>query len=50
MICIFEQDFEAMLRQYENSIDDKCNDTKKAECFFKERGIKYQFIDMKEKG
>ena len=27
----------------------KCNDTKKAECFFKERGIKYQFIDMKEK-
>lgn len=28
----------------------KCNDTKKAECFFKERGIKYQFIDMKEKG
>ena len=28
----------------------KCNDTKKAERFFKERGIKYQFIDMKEKG
>lgn len=28
----------------------KCNDTKKAECFFKERGIRYQFIDMKEKG
>ena len=27
----------------------KCNDTKKAERFFK-RGIKYQFIDMKEKG
>ena len=26
----------------------KCNDTKKAERFFKERGIKYQFIDMKE--
>ncbi len=25
-------------------------DTKKAERFFKERGIKYQFIDMKEKG
>jgi arsenate reductase-like glutaredoxin family protein len=50
VICIFEQDFEAMLRQYENSIDDKCNDTKKAERFFKERGIKYQFIDMKEKG
>lgn len=23
---------------------------KKAERFFKERGIKYQFIDMKEKG
>lgn len=28
----------------------KCNDTKKAERFFKERGIKQQFIDMKEKG
>ena len=28
----------------------KCNDTKKAESFFKERGIKFQFIDMKEKG
>ena len=28
----------------------KCNDTRKAERFFKERGIRYQFIDMKEKG
>ena len=28
----------------------KCNDTKKAERFFKEHGIKYLFIDMKEKG
>lgn len=28
----------------------KCNYTKKAERFFKERGIKYLFIDMKEKG
>ena len=28
----------------------KCNDTKKAERFFKERNIKIQFIDMKEKG
>ena len=28
----------------------KCNDTKKAERFFKERGIKYQFIAMKENG
>ena len=27
----------------------KCNDTKKAERFFKERRIKYQFIDLKEK-
>ena len=27
----------------------KCNDTKKAERYFKDRGIKYQFIDMKEK-
>ena len=25
-------------------------DSKKAERFFKERGIRYQFIDMKEKG
>ena len=28
----------------------KCNDTKKAERYFKERGIKFQYIDMKEKG
>ena len=28
----------------------KCNDTKKAQRFFKERGIAFQFIDMKEKG
>lgn len=28
----------------------KCNDTKKAERYFKEHGIKYQFVDMKEKG
>ncbi len=28
----------------------KCNDTKKAQRFFKERGIQLQFIDMKEKG
>ena len=28
----------------------KCFDTKKAERYFKERSIKYQFIDMKEKG
>ncbi len=28
----------------------KCNDTKKAERYFKERGIKFQFIDIKEKG
>ena len=28
----------------------KCQDTRKAERFFKERGIKYQFVDMTEKG
>ena len=28
----------------------KCFDTKKAERYFKERKIKYAFIDMKEKG
>lgn len=28
----------------------KCFETKKAQRYFKERGIKYQFIDMKEKG
>ena len=28
----------------------KCNDTKKAERFFKERGIKIQFTDIAEKG
>ena len=26
----------------------KSNDTKKAQRFFKERGIKYQFIDLNE--
>ena len=28
----------------------KCFDTKKADRYFKERGIKIQFIDLKEKG
>lgn len=28
----------------------KCFDSKKAERYFKERGVKCQFIDMKEKG
>lgn len=28
----------------------KCNETKKAERFFKERNIKFQFIDLTEKG
>ena len=27
----------------------KCNETKKAQRYFKERGIKFQFIDMSEK-
>ena len=27
----------------------KCNDTKKAQRFFKERNIKFQFIDLQEK-
>jgi len=27
----------------------KCNETKKAQRYFKERGIKFQFIDMNEK-
>lgn len=27
----------------------KCNETKKAQRFFKERGLKFQFIDMSEK-
>ena len=28
----------------------KCFDTKKAQRYFKERGIKFQFIDLSEKG
>ena len=28
----------------------KSSDSRKAERFFKERGIKFQFVDMKEKG
>lgn len=27
----------------------KCNETKKAQRFFKERGVKFQFIDLSEK-
>lgn len=27
----------------------KCNDTKKAQRYFKERGIKFQFVDLTEK-
>ena len=41
-----------MKKAYLKLIDDitkKCNDTKKAERFFKERRIPYQFIDLKEK-
>ena len=35
--------------EYTNIWNKKCNDTKKAERFFKERRIPYQFIDLKEK-
>ncbi len=28
----------------------KCPDTRKAERFFKERGLRYQFIDLADKG
>ncbi|MBI3248998.1 MAG: ArsC family transcriptional regulator [Deltaproteobacteria bacterium] len=28
----------------------KCSDTRKAERFFKERGIRFQFVDLTEKG
>ena len=28
----------------------KCFDTKKAQRYFKERGVKFQMIDLKEKG
>lgn len=28
----------------------KCFDTKKAQRYFKERGVKFQFIDLKQKG
>ena len=28
----------------------KCFDTKKAQRYFKERGIKFQFVDLKVKG
>lgn len=30
--------------------ESKCFDTKKAERYFKERGVKYQFIDILQKG
>ena len=35
---------------YKSSEQKKCFDTKKAERYFKERNIKYQLIDLKEKG
>lgn len=44
------------MKKQENSMNiqifgkSKCFDTKKAERYFKERKIKYQLIDMKEKG
>ena len=28
----------------------KCFDTKKAQRYFKDRGVKFQFVDLKEKG
>ena len=28
----------------------KCADTRKAQRFFKERGLRFQFVDLKEKG
>jgi arsenate reductase len=28
----------------------KCADTRKAQRFFKERGVRFQFVDLKEKG
>ena len=28
----------------------KCADSRKAERFFKERGVKFQYVDLKEKG
>jgi arsenate reductase len=28
----------------------KCSDTRKAERFFKERGVSFQFVDLAEKG
>ena len=28
----------------------KCSETRKAERFFKERGVRYQFVDLVEKG
>lgn len=36
--------------EYTNLRNKKCFDTKKAERYFKERNIKYQLIDLKEKG
>ena len=37
-------------RSNDFDIRSKCFDTKKAQRYFKERGIKFQMIDLKEKG
>lgn len=46
MICIFEQDFEAMLRQYENSIDDKRQFTALVKDIFPEEAKNINLILM----
>lgn len=60
-VCRYVRNTNIILAQYESGAGGhavniqifgtrKNQDTRKAERFFKERGIRYQFVDMKEKG
>ena len=52
----YKKKIEALKRKVEKNMNiqifgtKKCFDTKKADRYFKERRIKFQFIDLKEKG
>ena len=47
LLHIFDEGYEMNIQIFGTK---KSADTRKAERFFKERGIKFQFVDLKEKG
>lgn len=52
LYCVTNNDYDIGGRRMNIQIfgTKKCFDSKKTERYFKERNVKYQFIDMKEKG